>query len=163
MNKNFVQLGSQHTQRQLALKWARTITLMQDNQKGQSECAHLLYKGQQLCWQRHTMYATAQNTCVDRLNTEGSRDPASQLTQTAADTRRERATPAKTVEQKQERFKERDGRSRNSTHIANRELWEPVSEFLFSLSLLTQFKRANCACVNGWSSTLEPWSKVGDG
>ena len=31
---------------------------------------------------RISMYASA-NSCVDRLNTEGSRNPASQLTQTA--------------------------------------------------------------------------------
>ena len=43
------------------------------------------------------MYASA-NSCVDRLNTEGGRDPASQLTQTA-DKRRERAMLAKTDEQ----------------------------------------------------------------
>ena len=29
------------------------MTLIQDNQEGQSECAHLLYMGQQLCWQWH--------------------------------------------------------------------------------------------------------------
>ena len=36
---------------------------------------------------------TSANSCVDSLNTEGIRDPASRLTQTA-DKRRERATPA---------------------------------------------------------------------
>ena len=49
------------------------------------------------------------NSCVDGLNTEGVRDPASRLTQTA-DKRRERATPAETDEQKQERL--RKGRRR---------------------------------------------------
>ena len=38
------------------------------------------------------------------LNTEGSRDPSSRLTQ-AADKRREQATPAGTHEQKQERLR----------------------------------------------------------
>ena len=42
------------------------------------------------------MYASA-NSCVDRLNTEGGRDPVSRPTQTA-DKRRERATPAETNE-----------------------------------------------------------------
>ena len=49
------------------------------------------------------MYASA-NSCLDRLNTEGSRDPASRLTH-IADKRWERATPAETDEQKQERLK----------------------------------------------------------
>ena len=49
------------------------------------------------------MYASA-NSCVDRLNTEGSRDPASRLTH-IADKRRERTTLAETDEQKQERLK----------------------------------------------------------
>ena len=45
------------------------------------------------------------NSCVDRLNTEDGRDPASRLTQ-IADKRRERATPAETDEpEKQERLK----------------------------------------------------------
>ena len=81
-------------------------------------------KGQHLCWQRHrnrqlereylpcmrilimhiSMYATA-NSCVDRLDTEGGRDPTSRLTNTA-DKRRKRTTPAETNEQKQERLKE---------------------------------------------------------
>ena len=52
-----------------------------------------------------SMYATT-NSCVDRLSTEGARDPASRLTQTA-DKRRERATPAETDEQKQERLRKR--------------------------------------------------------
>ena len=47
-----------------------------------------------------SMYASA-NSCVDRLITEGSRDPASGLTQ-IADKRREGVTPAETDEQKQE-------------------------------------------------------------
>ena len=42
-------------------------------------------------------YASA-NSCVDRLNTEGGRDPASQLTQNA-DKRREQVTPAETMEE----------------------------------------------------------------
>ena len=46
------------------------------------------------------------NSCVDRLNTEGSRDPASRLTQTA-DKRRERVMPAETDEQKQEMLRKR--------------------------------------------------------
>ena len=42
-----------------------------------------------------------------------------------------------------------------------------VCEFLsdapfFGLSLWTQFKLALCACASGWSSTLEPRSKLGD-
>ena len=45
------------------------------------------------------MYAAA-NSCVDRLNTEGNRDPATRLTQTA-NKRRERAAPAETDEKKQ--------------------------------------------------------------
>ena len=56
-----------------------------------------------MCTYCMSMYATA-NSCVDRLNTEGGRDPASQLFQTA-DKRRERATPAETNEQKQERLR----------------------------------------------------------
>ena len=44
----------------------------------------------------------------------------------------------------------------------------PGCEFLsdapfFGLSLWTQFKLALCACASGWSSTLEPRSKLGDG
>ena len=44
----------------------------------------------------------------------------------------------------------------------------PGREFLsdapfFGLSLWTEFKLALCACVSGWSSTLEPRSKLGDG
>ena len=50
-----------------------------------------------------SMYARV-NRFADRLNTEGGRYPASQLTQ-AADKRRERATPAETDEQKQERLR----------------------------------------------------------
>ena len=58
-----------------------------------------------------SMYANA-NSCVDRLNTEGSRDSVSQLTQTA-DKRREQATPAETDEKKKktgkvEKAEERD-------------------------------------------------------
>ena len=56
-----------------------------------------------------SMYANA-NSCVDRLNTEGSRDPVSRLTQTA-DKRREQATPAETDEKKTgkvEKAEERD-------------------------------------------------------
>ena len=52
-----------------------------------------------------SMYASA-NCCVDRLNTEGGRDPASRLTQ-ISDKKRERATPAETDKQKQERLKKR--------------------------------------------------------
>ena len=50
----------------------------------------------------------ALNSCVDteRLNTQGSRDPASRLTQ-IADKRREWAKPAETDEQKQERLTKR--------------------------------------------------------
>ena len=67
---------------------------------------------------RMSMYASA-NSCVDRLNTEGSKDPASRLTQTA-DKRRERATLAETDNQMEERLmrKQRD-RSRHSTQTAN--------------------------------------------
>jgi len=49
------------------------------------------------------MYASA-NSCLDRLNTEGGRDPASRLTNTT-DESRKRATPAETNEQKQERLR----------------------------------------------------------
>ena len=45
---------------------------------------------------RISMHATA-NSCVDRPKTEGGRDPASRLTQTA-DKRRERVTLAETNE-----------------------------------------------------------------
>ena len=62
-------------------------------------------------------YASA-NSCVDRLNTEGDRDPASRLTQTA-DKRRARAKPAETDEQKQERFEAERDRSRRSAQPAN--------------------------------------------
>ena len=57
-----------------------------------------------------SMYASAKS-CVDRLNTEGGRDSASVLTQTA-DKRRKGATPAETLtgEQKQERLKKRGER-----------------------------------------------------
>ena len=63
-----------------------------------------------------SMYASA-NSCVDRLNTEGSRDPASCLIQTA-DKRREQATLAETDDQKEESLEGRD-RSRCSTQTAN--------------------------------------------
>ena len=52
-----------------------------------------------------SMYASA-SSCVDRLNTELGRDPASRLTQ-IADKGRERATPAEKDKQKQERLKKR--------------------------------------------------------
>ena len=52
-----------------------------------------------------SMYAST-NSCVDRLNTEGGINPASRLTQTA-NKRRERAMPAETDEQKQERLRKR--------------------------------------------------------
>ena len=52
-----------------------------------------------------SMYVT-DNSCVDRLNTEGSRDPASLLTQTA-DKRREGVMPAEKNEEKQERLRKR--------------------------------------------------------
>ena len=51
------------------------------------------------------------NSCVDRVNAEGGRDPASRLTQ-IADKGRERATPAETDEKKQERLRKRRDRSR---------------------------------------------------
>ena len=54
-----------------------------------------------------SMYANA-NTCVHRLNTEGGRDAASQLTQTA-DKRRERAS-AQTERLAVESPTERDNR-----------------------------------------------------
>jgi len=43
----------------------------------------------------------------------------------------------------------------------------PGHEFLsdapfFGLSLCAEFQLANCACVSGWSSTLEPRSNLGD-
>ena len=52
-----------------------------------------------------SMYASA-SSCVDRLNTELGRDPASRLTQ-IADKGKERATPAEKDKQKQERLKKR--------------------------------------------------------
>ena len=52
-----------------------------------------------------SMYASA-NSCVDRLNTEGGRDPDSRLTQ-IVNKRRERATEEETDEQKQERLRKR--------------------------------------------------------
>ena len=64
-----------------------------------------------------SMYASA-NSCVDWLNTEGDRDPVSRLTQ-IADKRRERAKPAETDEQKQERFEAERDRSRRSAQPAN--------------------------------------------
>ena len=63
-----------------------------------------------------SMYASA-NSCVDRLNTESARDPASRLIQTT-DKRREQATPAETDYQKEESLEERN-RSRCSTQTAN--------------------------------------------
>ena len=43
-SKIFVQLGSQDSIRQLALKWAWKTTLMEYSQEEKSERAHLLYK-----------------------------------------------------------------------------------------------------------------------
>ena len=66
-----------------------------------------------------SMHASA-NSCVDRLNAEGGRDPASRLTQ-IADKRRERVTPEKTDEEKAgkvEKVKERY-RSTHSAQPAN--------------------------------------------
>ena len=54
---------------------------------------------------RMSMYAT-DNSCVDRLNTEGGRDPASLLTQTG-EKRRERVMLAEKNEEKQESGGER--------------------------------------------------------
>ena len=53
------------------------------------------------------------NSCVDRMNTEGGRDPASRLTQ-IPDKGSERATPAETDEKKQERLRKQRDRSRRS-------------------------------------------------
>ena len=77
------------------------MSLTEGSQERQSECAHLLYKGQHSrvgsnfglgIWSVSTyhmsMYASA-NSCVDRLNTESGRDPASRLTQRGANKRRE--------------------------------------------------------------------------
>ena len=50
-----------------------------------------------------SMYARV-NSFADRLNTEGGRDPASRLIQTA-DKWKEQAMPVETVEQKQERLR----------------------------------------------------------
>ena len=54
------------------------------------------------------MYAST-NSCVDRLNREGSRDFGSWLTQTV-DKRRERVTLAKTDMQKQKKVEKADER-----------------------------------------------------
>ena len=56
------------------------------------------------------------NSCVDRLNTEGGRDPASRLTQ-IADKRREQVTPEKTDEEKAGKVEKMEERYR-STHSA---------------------------------------------
>ena len=97
------------------------MTLIEDSQEGQLECAHLLYKDSSCVGSDNGSYRqltreylptvclikyASANSCVDRLNTEGSRDPGSRLTH-IADKRRERATPAETDEQKQERLKKR--------------------------------------------------------
>ena len=93
------------------------MMLIEGSQEGKSECTHLLHKDSSCAGRdiRNYMqlmreylpyvyvYASA-NSCLDRLNMEGGRDPASRLTQTA-DKRRERATPAETDEQKQERLR----------------------------------------------------------
>ena len=64
-------------------------------EEGQLECAHLLYKdnscvGSNIANYRQLKRVSA-NSCVGWLNTEGRRDPASRLTQTA-NKRRERVT-----------------------------------------------------------------------
>ena len=69
---------------------------------------------------RETTVST--NSCVDRLNTEGGKDPASRLTQTS-EKRREQAMQAETNEQKQDsKVEKAEGRdkSRRSTQTANR-------------------------------------------
>ena len=93
------------------------MTLIQDSQKGDSWNVRTYCMRDSSCvgsdigtgsWSmstyRMSMHATT-NSCVDRLKTEGDRDPASRLTQTA-DKRRERATLAETNEQKQERLRD---------------------------------------------------------
>ena len=62
------------------------MTLIEDSQEGQLDCAHLLYKGQQLereylpmSIQAKYNVNTSANSCVDRLNTESSRNSASRL------------------------------------------------------------------------------------
>ena len=68
------------------------MMLIEDSQEGQSECAHLLDKDSMQCVgnnignYRHLEHEYLR--CVDRLNTEGDRDPASWLTQ-ISDKRRE--------------------------------------------------------------------------
>ena len=92
------------------------MMLNEDSQEGQSECAHLLYKDSSCVgsyignyrqlkrkYLRMSMYASA-NSCVDNLNTEGCRDPASWLTQ-IADKRREPEMPAETDKKQQERLR----------------------------------------------------------
>ena len=51
--------------------------------------------------------------------------------------------------------------SRTTAHFPGREFLSDKP--FFGLSLWTQFKLALCACVSGWSSTLESRSKLGDG
>ena len=64
------------------------MTLIEDSKEGQSESANYYCTGESSCvgsdigtgsWSmsthRMSVYASA-NSCVDRLNTEGSRDPA---------------------------------------------------------------------------------------
>ena len=105
-----------------------------DTQEGQSpECVHLLYKdsscvGSDIGNYRHLereylptlcLCNASANSCVDKLNTEGGKDPASWLILTAYK-RRERAMPTDSDEQKQEveKAEERD-RSRRSAQTAN--------------------------------------------
>ena len=97
-----------------SLKWAWKMTLIEDSRGVRTyytRTAVVLAATSEMLgsWTvntyRMSIYASA-NSFVDRLNTEGGRDPASWLTQTA-DKRREWATPADTNEQKQERLRKR--------------------------------------------------------
>ena len=76
--------ASQLSLRQLGPRWAWKMTLMKDSQEVQLECAHLLYKEWQLCWQQarnrqleceHLLYVyKCWQMCI-----EGGRDSASWL------------------------------------------------------------------------------------
>ena len=81
-----------------------------------------------------SMYANA-NSCVDRLNTEGSRDSVSQLTQTA-DKRREQATPAETDKKKKKQ--ERLRKQRRETG---------PEQMLYSDCQMGEMRTRQCECL----------------
>ena len=93
VSKIFLQLCSQLCLRQLALRWAWKMTLMKDSQKDcwkmstyctrNSSCigSNIRIGSWSVSTYRMSMYSMQAllKSCVDRLNTEGSRDSASQM------------------------------------------------------------------------------------